>query len=499
VTPIDGRRARPAHARILWILFAAALLIRFLSAQADPFLHNWDERFHALVARNLVHDPFKPMLIANPVTAYDFRDWKANHVWLHKQPLFLWQMALSLKIFGVSEIALRVPNVLMGALMVPILFRVAFLLTADTAVSLLAAVLLCFSGFHLALVAGIRSMDHNDVALGFYVLSSFWAFAEYRRNPTWGWAGLAGALAGGAVLNKWLVGLVVFLGWGVDLVLSARRRPDTVRDVRRFLFALLVCGAVFVPWQVYVTRQWPEEARYEYAYNNLHLSEAVEGHGGSAGYYAGNVPAYFGRWIWVFVPVGVVVAASSRSTDRRLLVAFLAIVGFVFCFFSFAVATKMDSYVFFVAPLCMCFLALGLVGIQRRAGSRTLLGLTFLVSAGLSFDPGRARAYFSAENAERGRRIATTRILKGLKRELPPGVTVVLNTNEHENLDLMFYANDLTAYPRIPEADLGALAAKGVHVAAFKGDELHPLAESLRRYPGLVVLDVGYVFRDDPY
>jgi hypothetical protein len=64
------RSRRITHAQILCLLFVAAFLIRFFYAQADPFLHNWDERFHALVARNLMHDPFKPMLIANPLAAY---------------------------------------------------------------------------------------------------------------------------------------------------------------------------------------------------------------------------------------------------------------------------------------------------------------------------------------------------------------------------------------------------------------------------------------------
>jgi 4-amino-4-deoxy-L-arabinose transferase-like glycosyltransferase len=499
VTPRDGRGTRAAHARILFLLFVAAFLVRFLFARADPFLHSWDERFHALVARNLVHDPFTPVLIANPVAAFDFRDWRSCHVWLHKQPLFLWQMALGLKVFGTSELAVRLPSVLLGSLMVPMLFRVAFLLTADTAVSLLAALLLCFSSFHLSLVAGIRGMDHNDVAFGFYVLASLWAFSESRRSPAWGWAALAGAFAGCAVLNKWLVGLTVFLAWGVDLVLSARRRPDAARDARRFLFALAVCAAVAAPWQVYAARRWPEEARYENAYNVRHLTEALEGHEGSAWYYAASAPELVGAWIWVFVPAGIAMAAASRAVDRRLLAPFLAIVGFVFCFFSFAVKTKINSYVFFAVPLCLCFLAYGVVGVQRRLGWRPLLALTFLACTVVSFDPLRTRGYFSGENAERHRRIETTKILKGLKAQLPPGVSVVLNTNDLENVDLMFYANDLTAYARIPEADLAALAAKGVRVAAFKGDARHPLPASLAAYPGLVVLDVGYAFRDVPY
>lgn len=495
------RPERTAHARILCFLFGAAFLIRFLYAQADPFLHNWDERFHALVARNLMHDPWKPILIANPVAAYDFRNWTGNSIWLHKQPLFMWQMALSMKLFGVSEPALRLPSVFMGSLMVLLLFRVSFLLTANTALSLLAASLLCFSHFHLELIAGIHAMDHNDVALGFYVLASIWAYAEYVRQRRWYWVVLVGAFAGCAILNKWLVGLAVFLGWGVN-VLWAMREKNVRRDARDFLLALLVCAAVFVPWQVYITLRWPEEAKYEYVYNNRHIGEAIEGHGGSAWYYLENIPEFFGSYLWIFVPVGIGLTlskTSARTTERRLLVPFLAIPTFVLLFFSVGVKTKINTYVFFVAPLCMIFLAFGLFEIYRRTRSRWLLALTFLVSAVLSFNPGRTLWYFSARNPERARRIAETSVLRDLKAGLPKDVRVVLNTNELENLDLMFYNNDLTAYPRLSKSEFEALSEKKVPVAAFKSDGKHDVPDYVSAYPLLYVIDRGYAFRDDPY
>ena len=492
------RPGRITHAQILFVLFGISFLIRFFYAQADPFLHGWDERFHALVARNLMHDPFKPMLIASPIAAYDFKNWAGNNIWLHKQPLFMWQMALSMKTFGVSELALRLPSVLMGSVMVVMLFRLSYLLTANTTLSLLAASLLCFSHFHLELIAGIHAMDHNDVALGFYVLASIWAYAEYLRDKRWYWVVLVGGFAGCAILNKWLIGSTVFLGWGVN-ILSGIRRKNMRRETGHFLLALLVCCFVFVPWQVYITHMWPEEARHEYEYNNRHITEAIEGHGGSVWYYAENVPEFFGKYLWVFVPVGIGLAVSSRTTDRRLLLPFLTIVTFVFCFFSFAVKTQINTYVFFVVPLCMIFLSYGLFEIYRRTGSRWLLALTFLVSAYLSFDPRRTLAYFSGQNTERIRRIATTRILRNLKVGLPADVRVVLNTNDLENLDLMFYNNDLTAYPRLSEGEFQALARQHVVVAAFKSDGKHDLPAYVSAYPLLYVIDRGYAFRDDPY
>ena len=44
------------------LLMGAALLVRLLLAGLDPFLHDWDERFHAAVARNLMAQPWRPVL-----------------------------------------------------------------------------------------------------------------------------------------------------------------------------------------------------------------------------------------------------------------------------------------------------------------------------------------------------------------------------------------------------------------------------------------------------
>jgi 4-amino-4-deoxy-L-arabinose transferase len=55
---------------------------------------------------------------------YDYTAWCCNHIWLHKQPLFLWQMALSMKIFGINEVALRIPNMLMSSMLTLFIYRI---------------------------------------------------------------------------------------------------------------------------------------------------------------------------------------------------------------------------------------------------------------------------------------------------------------------------------------------------------------------------------------
>ena len=81
---------------------------------ADTCLHPWDERFHALVARNLLSHLATRTLVEAPVGAASL-DWMRAHVWLHKPPLSLWLMALSRGAFGAGELALRLPSLVLHA------------------------------------------------------------------------------------------------------------------------------------------------------------------------------------------------------------------------------------------------------------------------------------------------------------------------------------------------------------------------------------------------
>src|SRR5690554_3270454 len=64
-------------------LVCGIVMLGFFMANLDPFLVLWDEQYHALVAKNIVSNPLKPMLYADPVLPYDFADWTKNHIWLH--------------------------------------------------------------------------------------------------------------------------------------------------------------------------------------------------------------------------------------------------------------------------------------------------------------------------------------------------------------------------------------------------------------------------------
>lgn len=72
----------------MFLLMLCGFALRLYSS-CDFYLHEWDERYHALVAKNLAGHLLLPTLYDNPVLPADYRDWTHSTVWLHKQPLSL--------------------------------------------------------------------------------------------------------------------------------------------------------------------------------------------------------------------------------------------------------------------------------------------------------------------------------------------------------------------------------------------------------------------------
>jgi len=148
--------------------FAIALLILcglglYMFVSADFFLHDWDERYHALVAKNLIKHPLVPTLYDNPLLPYDYKNWAGNHIWLHKQPFPLWTMASSLYIFGVNEIVLRLPSIIMSSVGILLTFSIGKYFF-DKKVGFLAAFFFSINGLIIEMTGGRVATDHIDIS-----------------------------------------------------------------------------------------------------------------------------------------------------------------------------------------------------------------------------------------------------------------------------------------------------------------------------------------------
>lgn len=481
----------------LWLILIliTGFALRMAAIVVDPFLHPWDERFHALVGRNMMDNPIVPILRVNPISDnYDKFMWCCNHIWVHKQPLFMWQMALSMKVFGISEWSMRLPSALMGTLLILIIYRVAILFGLRKRAALLVSLMLAFSNFHLQMISGIHGMDHNDVAHGFYVMASIWALFEYRRSPKWYWAVLIGVFSGAAILNKWLTGLLVYLIWGLALMIALLKKQPIRVHIWPFIYSLLACCIVFLPWQFYIMYRFPDLAAYEYEFNRRHISEALEGHAGGNRFYIDRLSGLLGKYIYYLIPLGVALSLRSKSIRQDINWGLIIGMTFVFCFFSYIVKTKVDTYLFFIVPLALLYIALAVDSLLALAARRIMplyiMPVLVLALAYWTLNPEWISSYLSPDNKERNERIYNANIYRNLKQELPEGYKVVMNMNSFEDVDVMFYNPGITAYHwTLPEEDFKSFEERKIPIAVFEPHGDYNLPEYVLRYPYLHIIN----------
>jgi 4-amino-4-deoxy-L-arabinose transferase-like glycosyltransferase len=427
----------------LIILLIIGFLLR-LYAGTDFYLHEWDERYHALVAKNLITSPFKPVLYSYPILPYDYRDWSANHVWLHKQPFPLWCMALSMKIFGVNEIALRLPSIGLSTLSVLGTFLIGkHLFSVKTGI--LAAFLHAVHGLSIELTGGRTATDHVDVFFqGLIVFAVVFALYHAKTKNT-GWLMLMSLCCGLAILTKWLPALIVLLLWAV---LCWQYNTLTLREgVLYGALALLMIGAVVLPWQIWIHTRFPKEATWEQQLNLKHFFESIEGHGRPVYYYLNEIRIVYGEMI--YLPLAWLIYIWAKK--MRSAYWFLGVWIFVPLLFFSAATTKMPAYLQISAPAFFLLTAFSVrYGLAIRKKTRYPL-LVIVLVAGLVVLPVRylfePTKFFSTK--ERSPEWAEK--LKELNRSLEPGKRYVL-FGEERPIEAMFYCEELVAYPNTPNS-----------------------------------------------
>jgi 4-amino-4-deoxy-L-arabinose transferase len=272
------------------LLVISAIILR-LYVSSDPYLHEWDERYHALAAKNMMQHPLKPTLYDNPVLHADYKSWQLGHIWVHKQPVTLWAIMCSFLVFGVEDWAVRIPSILFSVLSVLAVFGLAKELY-NIKVGWWAAFLLMIHGLWIELASGRVATDHVDVLFSSLVLLGCYCAAIYQNRRLIGIVGM-GVFIGLAILTKWLPALIVlpFLA-ALHFHFIRSRIGKSIIDVA---IVLMVAAAIAVPWQVYIITNYPLESAWEYSFNRRHLFEVLEGHSGSWYYYLDKYRLLFGE------------------------------------------------------------------------------------------------------------------------------------------------------------------------------------------------------------
>jgi len=258
------------------LLFTTLLKLRNLGHRSIAL---WDELYHALVARNLMKHFLKPTFYDQPYLPYDYRGWwQGNHIWLHKSPYAMWQIAISYHIFGVNTFALRFPSLIMSSLAVFITYMIGSELY-DKKVGLIAASLQAISPLMMNLVYGYMFSDHINAALIFWVeLSCYLLIKGIKTGKTkyYIWSGVA---QGFGYLSKSYLCLVSF---GILVVIFALTRMNILKpykeniNTKRVLLQILFSILVVAPWVIFCLIEYPEEFIYENQRVLDHLNTEIE-------------------------------------------------------------------------------------------------------------------------------------------------------------------------------------------------------------------------------
>ncbi len=458
------------------LLIAGAFLLR-ISVSLDPFLHKWDERYHALVAKNLSGDLLTPKLYPEAPLAYDYKSWSDNYIWLHKQPLPLWAMAASVRCFGANEVAVRLPSVLLSTVAVFLTWLIGlWLFTART--GFWAAFFHSINGLIIEMTGGRVATDHVDVFfLVFVELGIFCAVLHWKRYRTHKKNRpmlllATGASIGLAVLCKWLPALVVLP------VFAALHWKNKDKWAGMGLI-LITAVAVFLPWQVYAALRFPQEYWYEMQYNSRHLTESL----GERPY-----PWYFhfaqARIIWnelIYLPALWLIYSMMKS--KGPVFPMLGIWIFLpYVFFSLS-ATKMPGYLLFTGPALFIVESAFITRILEAGRFRNL----GLILTGLFFILALRYCFERAKPFNAGKEMANISFkVKSLGNQFKAGDKKVIFFNNSYSIETMFYTGILS-YERLPKAaEIEYLIDRHYRIILFDGVHVPGLLremEGVELYP----------------
>lgn len=482
------------------VLLIGAFLLRLWAAQLSPFLHLWDEQFHALVAKNMATDWLKPTLLPEVAPYSEMETWLSSHLWLHKQPFFLWLMALSIKVFGATEFAVRFPTVLMGTLAIFGVYRIGKNLVSSQ-IGFVAAFLMTTSYIFINLSTGMETTDHNDAIFISLITCSFWLYSEYYRSSKRFLALLIGVVVGCAVMTKWLTGLLVFAPWFLVLLSDYKNKRAWID----YVLALLTAVVVFLPWQLYAYVNYTELYVLEMEYNKRHFHEILEGHGGDKWYHFEKMRFLYFEINYILLMLlllGAFVAVWLKTKSIKVMVFLVLPIITIYGFFTLA-ATKMPLFTFMVSALVYIAAAVLLVMIGTMIFKFIKNGVIRLILTLLAFffigfynfrhielqnnhdiNAQDSWTYLILKNEEKKSIIEMKNtILKGNKKY------IIFNTRQYSHPSFTFYTG-YAAYDFIPSTENVMQNVKDGYTPIILRTKNLP--EELTQIPEVIFYDFPY-------
>lgn len=208
----------------LLVLFCGAFLFFW---NIDNYgLADWDEAWYAEIARNILKSHNWLLLSFNGLPYYDH------------PPTGFWLMAISMKIFGINEFAVRFPSALCGFLSIILIYLIGRKLFNRNA-GFISTMILSSSLWFL-----YRARTGNlDAPLIFFLLLTFYSAIQLRYKSFW--LPIFSISAAFLILTKSIVGVVCLLPSLIYLVIFWR---EIKLSIPPLLFAVCLFLATIYPW-----------------------------------------------------------------------------------------------------------------------------------------------------------------------------------------------------------------------------------------------------------
>ncbi|MFT5824074.1 MAG: 4-amino-4-deoxy-L-arabinose transferase-like glycosyltransferase [Crocinitomix sp.] len=330
--------------KALLVVIIIGAILRIIGS-TDSHLHAWDERYHALVAKNLMQHPLTPTLHEHPVLEFDNDNWVGSNLWVGKPSFPLWIMSGSIAIFGNNLIAVRLPSVLLGLLAIWLTFLIGRKLF-DERTALLAAYFHAINGLVIELIGGRVSSDHVEVCFIVMVeISIYLIVLNLKPKPTLKLSFFAGVFMGLAFLSKWYPALIVLPVWLAFLVTYDKFNWKVFFKQGAVLIAGFSITAL--PWVFYMLTAFPEEMN-AILFNALSAySETEGGHVAPFYYYFHKVLVIFSELI--YLALGFFIYRLFKTEKRAAYLGLLVWILVPMVIFSMA-ETKRQTYLLISAP-----------------------------------------------------------------------------------------------------------------------------------------------------
>lgn len=419
-------------------IFFGGFVITLHAIFLDDFLHPFDERYHALVALNAITDPFHLKLVPEVLTSWNTNTYLSTHTWLHKQPLFTWQMAFGIELFGTSVFGMRSSSALMFLVLGFAVYRACKLYFPKSGVWCM--LIVYSSPFLLLLTSGRKGMDHNDIAFAAYTSLAFWAFISYTKRPVLKYAIALGVACGAAMLTKWLAGSLTLFSFGLYLLLT---KNFSLKHWKHLISAALIALVLFAPWQIYSYLQFPELFIHEWKYNSLHFSKALEGHHHNWNYHL----VVWGEEFLALLLLSLGSAFTYHKLPKPYHTTWLTVaISFVAVLLFYTIAaTKLKAFTIILMPyaafLAAQFMEWALFKPKRKWVIIPILALIFI-----KFFVSYANDVPNEKSVNQELRYKA--FCEHLREKLPPK-TVIFNTPPYKFTEMTFYTH-LTSYDKLP-------------------------------------------------